>query len=456
MKTTYHLLKRIFDAVLSGAAILALLPLFLVISALILLDSPGPVIFSQKRVGKNKVFFNIYKFRTMRADAPRDIPTHLMVNPETYTTKVGAFLRKTSLDELPQLFNILKGDMSLVGPRPALWNQDDLVAARDRYGANSVTPGLTGWAQINGRDELSIAEKARLDGIYAENMSLRLDAWCILGTIGAVLSEKGFTEGYHEEKPVDAEFSDELVSVVMPAYNASAFIGAAIRSVTRQTHKNWELIIADDCSRDDTAAVAEKYAARDSRIKVIRLADNTGPAAARNAALAVVSGRFIAFLDADDLWMPRKLEKQLTFMKEKNAALSYTGYALIGEDGKRTGHSIHSKPEIRHEELLKNTIIGCLTVMVDREKTGDFRMPSLVQAQDMMTWRELLKRGNFIAYGMPDILSLYRVSGKSLSGDKITASRKQWDVYRNYCGFGFLKSSYYFSCYAINAVRKRL
>ena len=151
--------------------------------------------FKQKRVGKHKTYFNILKFRTMRTDAPHDMPTHLLENPEAFITRSGAFLRRTSLDELPQIINILMGEMSVVGPRPALWNQDDLLAERDRYGANDVTPGLTGWAQVNGRDELEIEEKARMDGEYVRHLTLKMDATCVLMTVGSVLRQKGVVEG---------------------------------------------------------------------------------------------------------------------------------------------------------------------------------------------------------------------------------------------------------------------
>ena len=168
--TGYRYIKRIIDILLSGLAIIILSPLLLILCIAIKLDSPGPIFFTQKRVGIHKTYFQIYKFRTMRTDTPKDMPTHMLANPEQYITKTGRFLRKTSLDELPQIFNIFKGDMSIVGPRPALWNQDDLVAERDKYGANDVTPGLTGWAQINGRDELEIPVKAKLDGEYVKKI----------------------------------------------------------------------------------------------------------------------------------------------------------------------------------------------------------------------------------------------------------------------------------------------
>ncbi|HEL1730086.1 TPA: sugar transferase [Streptococcus suis] len=191
----YPICKRILAIVISGSAIVILSPILLLIALAIKLDSRGPVLFKQKRVGKNKKYFMIYKFRSMYVDAPSDMPTHLLKDPTAMITKVGAFLRKTSLDELPQLFNIFKGEMAIVGPRPALWNQYDLIEERDKYRANDIRPGLTGWAQINGRDELEIDEKSKLDGYYVENMGLLLDIKCFFGTFISVAKSEGVVEG---------------------------------------------------------------------------------------------------------------------------------------------------------------------------------------------------------------------------------------------------------------------
>ena len=187
--------KRGLDIVLSALGIAVLSPVWLGLAAAIRLDSPGPAFFRQKRVGRGKTYFSILKYRTMRIDTPHDVPTHLLENPEQWITRVGRFLRRTSLDELPQIFNIFTGKMSVIGPRPALWNQYDLIAERDKYGANDVRPGLTGWAQINGRDELEIAVKARFDGEYVERMSFCFDARCFFGTIFSVLRHDGVVEG---------------------------------------------------------------------------------------------------------------------------------------------------------------------------------------------------------------------------------------------------------------------
>ena len=191
----YKFFKRTLDIVLSFIGMIALSPFFLLLVLAIKLDSKGPVLFKQKRIGLHKKHFYILKFRTMRIDTPKDTPTHLLENPEQWITKVGKFLRKTSLDELPQIWNIFVGDMSIIGPRPALWNQYDLIEERDRYGANDVLPGLTGWAQIHGRDELPSAKKAELDGYYIQHLSFGLDVRCFFGTIKSVAKSEGVVEG---------------------------------------------------------------------------------------------------------------------------------------------------------------------------------------------------------------------------------------------------------------------
>ena len=191
----YLKVKRLIDIILALIGMIVLSPIFLTLIIAIKLDSKGPVLFKQKRVGINKTHFSILKFRTMRIDTPKDTPTHLLENPEQYITKMGKFLRKTSLDELPQIWNIFVGQMSIIGPRPALWNQYDLIEERDKYGANDISPGLTGWAQINGRDELPIEVKAILDGEYVEKISFWLDIKCFFGTIVSVLKSDGVVEG---------------------------------------------------------------------------------------------------------------------------------------------------------------------------------------------------------------------------------------------------------------------
>ena len=191
----YPYIKRGADVILSLLALICLSPVYLIVALAVKISSPGPVLFRQKRVGRGGRLFTIYKFRTMRTDTPRDTATHLLQDPSRYITRVGAFLRRSSLDELPQFFNVLKGDMSIVGPRPALYNQYDLIAAREKAGVNAVRPGITGLAQISGRDELPIPVKVRYDREYVENLSLNMDARCFFGTIISVLRAEGVREG---------------------------------------------------------------------------------------------------------------------------------------------------------------------------------------------------------------------------------------------------------------------
>lgn len=205
----YLKFKRLIDLVLSGLGMVILSPVFLILIVGIKLDSKGPVLFKQKRVGLSKHHFHILKFRTMKIDTPKDTPTHLLADPQQYITRMGKFLRKTSLDELPQIWNIFTGEMSIIGPRPALWNQEDLIAERDKYGANDVKPGLTGWAQINGRDELPIDVKSKLDGEYVQRIGLKFDIKCFFGTFVSVAKSDGILEGGTGTKAKEEMSSDK-------------------------------------------------------------------------------------------------------------------------------------------------------------------------------------------------------------------------------------------------------
>ncbi len=226
-----HFFKRVFDFILSLLASIIVIPIFLIIALAVVIDDPGPVFFKQKRIGKNKKIFWLHKFRTMKVKTP-DIPTHLLENPEQYITRVGKFLRKTSLDELPQVWDILFNKMSIIGPRPALWNQDDLVAERDKYGANDVKPGLTGWAQINGRDELEIPVKAKLDGEYVAKLNagkfkgFAMDWKCFWGTIFSVLKSDGVVEGGTGEMKKQQQENDSVNERVVAEEVASSEIRA--------------------------------------------------------------------------------------------------------------------------------------------------------------------------------------------------------------------------------------
>ena len=204
--------KRGIDIILSFGGLVILSPIYLVIAIAIIVDDPGPVLFTQKRLGQNKQYFKLHKFRSMKMSTPHDTPTHMLENPEQYITKVGKFLRAHSLDELPQIWDIFVGNMSVIGPRPGLWNQDVLTAERDKYGANDVKPGLTGWAQINGRDELEIPVKAKLDGEYVEKESFLFDVKCFLGTVGKVAKDDSVVEGGTGDKNKKGEENESSIN----------------------------------------------------------------------------------------------------------------------------------------------------------------------------------------------------------------------------------------------------
>lgn len=247
---------------------------------------------------------------------------------------------------------------------------------------------------------------------------------------------------------------DPLVSIIMPCYNAERFISDSIESVIRQTFQDWELIITDDCSRDSTYKIIESFAKKDPRIHLFRLESNSGAAVARNHSIRHAKGRFIAFLDSDDMWLPDKLDKQLEFMRCQNIGFSFTAYYVL-DSQLQNDRVIHVPSEITYREYLFNTIIGCLTVMVDREIVGDFKMPLLRKNQDMATWLSIFKRG-YKGYGLDIPLAQYRIVEGSISHDKIKAAKSVWRVYRDVEQLSHIQSLYYLCGYAWNAVRKRL
>lgn len=245
------------------------------------------------------------------------------------------------------------------------------------------------------------------------------------------------------------------VSIIMPAYNSAEFIAESIQSVIAQTYKDWELIITDDHSSDDTVNIVKSYKAQDDRIKLIELNDNDGPAVARNKALELANHRYIAFLDSDDLWHPQKLELQLDFIRKNDYAFTFTSYQRFSRDGSTNYNVIRVPEKISYGELLKNTIIGTLTVIIDREKVGEFEMDNIRYRQDMALWCEILKRG-FYAYGLNKVLASYRVVSKYSIVKKIRGVKGVWKVYRRIEKIGTLKSMYYFIHYATNAFIKRV
>ena len=243
------------------------------------------------------------------------------------------------------------------------------------------------------------------------------------------------------------------VSIITPAYNAAEFLPETINSVLKQTFSDWEMIIIDDCSTDNTFEIATNYSKIDSRIKVIQNNINSGVAATRNNGLDIALGDFIAFVDSDDMWLPEKLEKQIAFMEENGYALTYTKYQNYVTETKQRGKIIKAPKKMTAKKILGNTAIGCLTVVVNKKMVGDFRMPLLKHTEDNCTWQEILSRG-FVAFGLQKVLSLYRISSNSMTSKKSSAAKQQWETYRQYYKFPLIKSFYYFTKYAFNAVKK--
>ena len=248
---------------------------------------------------------------------------------------------------------------------------------------------------------------------------------------------------------------NNLVSIITPSYNSAKFIKDCINSVASQTYKEWEMIIVDDCSTDDSRQLITKYAKKDNRIKVILLEENVGAAAARNIAIKESEGKYIAFLDSDDLWKKNKLEKQLSFMKENNIAFSFTSYQPISENGIEKYSIIKAPYQMDYHSYLKNTIIGCLTVVIDRDKTGNFKMQNIRSSHDMALWLLIMKRG-FSAYGLNENLAYYRIVSTSNTSKKWKAAREVWSVYRRVEKLNLLYSTICFVGYVYNAIKKRM
>jgi teichuronic acid biosynthesis glycosyltransferase TuaG len=245
------------------------------------------------------------------------------------------------------------------------------------------------------------------------------------------------------------------VSVITPAYNASHFIGQCIESVQAQTFTEWEMLIADDCSKDNTAEIVRSYAKHDPRIKYLRLDKNAGAAGARNYALSRANGRYIAFLDSDDLWLPHKLEKQLAYMQANNFAFTFTSYQAMTEDLKTKLYHVQVPKKISYRQYLRNTVIGCLTVMLDTKKTGPVKMPEIRSSHDMALWLQIMKNGH-PAYGQNEVLSTYREVAGSNTAGKWKAAKDVWKVYRNIEKLSWLYSVYCFAGYVANAILKRM
>lgn len=427
--------RKFWDYLFTLPVLILLSPLFLIIAIWIKLDSPGPVLFRQKRVGIYKKHFEILKFRTMRTDTPKDIPTHLLKNPEQYITPSGRFLRKTSLDELPQLLNILRGEMSIVGPRPALWNQYDLIRERDRYGANDVLPGLTGWAQIHGRDELPIKEKAALDGYYVLHQGFLMDMKCILLTIGSVLRQEGVREGGTGVMCEGADLEQNrqevpLVTVVVATYRREKELRRALFSLVQQSYKNLEVVLVDDNADEEWNQKVERLVSvwkKKNQIPLtyIQNAENLGSAASRNLGIAAAQGAYITFLDDDDWYKPEKIRHQVVHMVKQKADYAISNLALYNESGKLEEKRIRSylNPGKKYEteELLALHLMyhltGTDTLMFRRaylEQIGGF--PPIDVGDEFYLMAEAIQAGGVFTYlPLCEVKALVHSSTQGLS-----------------------------------------
>lgn len=245
------------------------------------------------------------------------------------------------------------------------------------------------------------------------------------------------------------------VTVITPAYNASEFIADTIKSVQRQTFTDWEMIIVDDCSNDDTFDIVRRFAKKDKRIRILKNSSNRGVAASRNRGLDNACGDYIAFLDADDLWLPHKLEKQLMFMERANYVLTYTNYKKFDSDTKKRYKKVIRAPKtMTAQRIYGDTSIGCLTVMVNRKLSGAFHMPLINHTEDNITWQKILSRNDVKGYRLDEVLALYREGNASMTSGKKKAALKQWETYREYYRFSIPKSAFYFSLYAFHAAKK--
>lgn len=429
--------KRVLDIACATAAIVVFSPLYLGVAALVKLKLGSPVLFTQDRPGLigrdgKETVFKMYKFRTMTDE--RDENGELFPD-DVRLTKFGKWLRNTSLDELPEAFNILNGTLSVCGPRPQLV-RDMVFMTDEQRMRHTAKPGLSGLAQVNGRNAISWEDKINWDLKYIEKVSFLEDLKIILSTVKkAFIKQEGITQDdmataedfgdyllrtekvdkeNYNKKQLQAtmilsgsdgiEREAGLVSIIMPSYNTASFIEETIQSVLNQTYTNWELIIVDDCSTDNTNEVVDTI--KDCRIHYLKNEKNSGAAISRNKALREAKGQWIAYLDSDDLWMPEKLEKQIKFMEENGYVFSYTNYEEIDVDGYKTGVKVTGPKKITKTGMFNYCWPGCLTVMYDANKIGLIQIEDIKKNNDYAMWLKVCRKAD--CYLLDEILGQYR------------------------------------------------
>lgn len=458
--------KRGIDLILSFSGFIVLSPFLIAIAIAIKFDDPGPILFTQKRIGQNKKYFNLHKFRSMKMSTPHDVPTHQLENSEQYITKVGKFLRAHSLDELPQILDIFLGNMSVIGPRPSLWNQDLLTAERDKYNANDVKPGLTGWAQINGRDKLGISDKAKLDGEYVEKIGFKMDAKIFLESIRVFGGDNSVVEGRSGKMKTlspDVTISEgTLVSVVMATYRRNQSLRRALTSLTTQTYKNFEVILVDDNDNAEWTAKVRTIVddlKNQIYINYIINVNNLGSAEARNQGISKAKGQYITFLDDDDIYLPQKIEQQLKDMIAFNADYGITDLYLYNENEElidkriRTYIKSTDKKNLMRYHLLQH-MTGTDTFMFRTEylrKIGNF--PRINVGDEFYLMKEAILAGGTFVYSNHCCVKAYVHSGEieSLSsGDckihgenALFEDKKKYYNYLSNADIRFIKMRHY-------------
>ena len=464
-------IKRAIDIVCASAAIICFSPIYIGVAILVRFKLGSPVLFTQDRPGLigedgKETIFKMYKFRTMTDE--RDENGDLLPD-EVRLTSFGKWLRSTSLDELPEAFNILNGTLSVCGPRPQLV-RDMVFMTDEQRMRHTAKPGLSGLAQVNGRNAISWEDKINWDLKYIEKVSFLEDLKIILSTVKkAFIKQEGITQDdmataedfgdyllriekvdkeNYNKKQLQAtmilsgldgiEREAGLVSIIMPSYNTASFIEETIQSVLNQTYTNWELIIVDDCSTDNTDEVLENI--KDSRIRYFKNDKNSGAAVSRNKALREARGQWIAYLDSDDLWMPEKLEKQVHFMETNGYAFSYTNYEEIDVNGNKTGVSITGPKKITKTGMFNYCWPGCLTVMFDANKIGLIQIEDIKKNNDYAMWLKVCRKAD--CFLLDETLGQYR---KGRIGSVSTHSIKtmigwHYKLYREAEDMGILSS----------------
>lgn len=446
--------KRAIDIVLSFGGLVVLSPLYLGISLAIIIDDPGPVLFTQKRMGQNKQYFKLHKFRSMKMCTPHDVPTHMLDNPEQYITRVGKFLRAHSLDELPQIWDIFIGNMSVIGPRPGLWNQDILTAERDKYNANDVKPGLTGWAQINGRDELEIPEKARLDGEYCKNIGIMMDVKVFLKSLGVFSGDSSVVEGGTGNISMKCETNEGIqgengiltekknrYSVLMSVYKNDDpdFLKIALESIYDiQTVKPDEIVVVFDGALNDRlySVLDEFKNGKEDVVKYYPQATNSGLGEALRIGSEYCTGDYILRMDSDDISDPRRFEKQISFMEtHREIDVLGTDIAEFNNSPDEEKMRVRSCPE-DHDDIVRmgkrRNPMNHVSVCMKREalmKSGGYQ--TLLLLEDYYLWLHMIGSGCKLA-NVHESLVYVRVGNgfdsKRGSKERITG----WKVLQQY------------------------